>query len=78
MDDFDEDVYMQEVEHERARLALKRRRFVRLTDAMRETLRLNSLMLLEREEIPQEYIDCLPPAPRKKSLWQKLVAFFKK
>ena len=79
MSDFDEDVYLQEVEHERARLALKQRGFQRLSTAMQETLRINSLMMRENVEIPQEYIDCLPPLPPpRKSWWQKIIAFFKK
>lgn len=76
MDDFDEDVYLQEVEHERARLALKQRKFRRLSPAMHETLRVNSLRLRERPDIPQEYVESLTPPP--KSWWQKLIAFFKK
>jgi len=79
MDDFDEDVYMQEVEHERAAAALKKRWHIDLPTYFREQIR--HLHIKIEEELPQEYVDSLLPPilpPTPKSLWTRLMSFFNK
>ena len=80
MDDFDEDVYMQEVEHERREAYQKKRWHVKLPAYLNEALRANSLNIVEEEELPQEYVEHIPrePVDTPKSLWQRFMAFFKK
>ena len=78
MDDFDEDVYMQEVEHERAAAALKKRWHIALPTYFREQIR--HLHIKIEDDLPHEYVDSfLPPVlpPTPKSLWARLMALFK-